>query len=66
TAAFFGISVILFVLATFQESDMNSIIIKIISVTLFVCMLISLIIAKGHHFSWIMFLAASFLAWIGS
>ncbi|MBN1399183.1 MAG: hypothetical protein JXA06_14200 [Bacteroidetes bacterium] len=63
TVAWFAFAVILFFLDKLTPCE---IIAKIIAIAAFISFIISLVIARGRHFSWIIFLAVSILIWIGS
>ena len=63
TIAWFAFAVILFFL---DELTTYEIIAKIIAIAAFISFIISLVIARGRHFSWIFFLAVSILIWLGS
>ncbi len=63
TIAWFAFAVILFILDKYTPYE---IIAKIIAIAAFISFIISLVIARGRHFSWIIFLVVSILIWIGS
>jgi hypothetical protein len=61
-----GIGVILFYAAFIAMNDPMSIMIRIISITFFVSSVFSLIVNRGRHASWVLFLLTAILAWAGT
>jgi len=64
--AWAGIGSILFYAALIDMTGPTSIIIRIISTTFFLSAVFSLIVNRGKHASWILFLLTSILAWAGT
>lgn len=66
TVAWFGFAVIL-LLSADQDGWMNPApILNVIGITFLLSALLSLVITRGRHLSWIVFLAIAVIAWLGS
>lgn len=66
TVAWFGFAVIL-LLSADQDGWMNPApILNVIGITFLLSALLSLVITRGRHLSWIVFLAITVIAWLGS
>jgi hypothetical protein len=63
TVAWFALAAILL---TPEILSSNTAIAKIISIVSLTSSIISFVIARGRHFSWIFFLAISVLVWLGA
>ncbi len=63
TVAWFAFAAILFTLDTLTP---YTVVTRTIAMASFISFIISLVIARGRHFSWIVFLAISILAWLGT
>jgi len=61
-----GIGAILFYAALIDMTGPTIIIIRIISITFFASAVFSLIVNRGKHASWILFLLTSIFAWLGT
>jgi hypothetical protein len=66
TVAWFGFAAIL-LLSAGQNGGMNTVsILNVIGITFLLSALLSLIITRGRHISWIVFLAIAVTSWLGS
>jgi len=65
SVAWCGIATVLLYLASIEIDKSMVIIARIISITFFVSFVFSLIITRGKHSSWILFILISVLTWIG-
>ena len=66
TIAWIGLASVVLIGVIVPSSEQLSAILKAISITFFISSIVTLAASKGRHFAWIVFLAISFLVWIGS
>ena len=66
TAAWIGFAVLLIVCANQVGEPSGEMIVKAIGLVFLVSALLSLVITRGRHLSWIVFLAIAMAAWFGS
>jgi hypothetical protein len=65
TVAWWGMAVILVVLALRKVDNTSVIVVNIIAITFLVSAVVSLFGSRGRHFSWIVFILIAAAAWLG-
>jgi CDP-diglyceride synthetase len=66
TIAWIGLASVIVIGVVVPSSEQLSAILKAISLTFFICAVVTLVASRGRHFSWIVFLSISILVWVGS